>query len=140
MNSINSLNSIEINEQYNGITINASFNSKLNILVGDSGTGKTLLLSAIDLYCLNNNISCRLCNYNDANLSPEQIKAICAGADILLLDNADLYMNNSLLKELLTTSQLIILNMKDTSYINTNHHSEQYIVDYINLSLTVRKI
>ena len=124
---------LSVNEQYNGININVFFDSKLNILVGNSGTGKTLLMSALDLYCLNNNIKCRLCNYNDANLSKEQIMTVCKGSDVLLLDNSDLYVDDELLKKLLGTSKIIIMSMKDTSGIDTDQ-SEQYLVEYNDLS------
>ncbi len=130
---------LSVNEQYNGININVFFDSKLNILVGNSGTGKTLLMSALDLYCLNNNIKCRLCNYNDANLSKEQIMTVCKGSDVLLLDNSDLYVDDELLKKLLGTSKIIIMSMKDTSGIDTDQ-SEQYLVEYNDLSLIVRKL
>lgn len=133
------MNKLSINEKYNGININACFDSKLNILVGNSGTGKTLLMSALDLHCLNNNIKCRLCNYNDINLNKEQIISICSGSDILLLDNSDLYIDNELLKILLDMSKIIIMSMKDTSSIDTGE-SKQYLVEYDNMCLTVRKL
>lgn len=133
------MNKLSINEKYSGINMDVCFDSKLNILVGNSGTGKTLLMSALDLHCLNNNIKCRLCNYNDANLDKEQIISVCSESDVLLLDNSDLYMNSELLKMLLSMSKIIIMSMKDTSNIDTSE-SEQYMVEYNDLNLTVRKL
>lgn len=133
------MSKLSINERYSGINIDTCFDSKLNILVGNSGTGKTLLISAIDLHCLNNNIKCRLCNYNDANLSKQQLIAVCSESDVLLLDNSDLYIDNELLEKLLSMSKIIIMSIKDTSSISTGE-SEQYLVEYSNMDLTVRKI
>lgn len=133
------MTNLSVNEQYNGIFIQVNIDSRLNILVGNSGTGKTLLLSALDLYCLNNNISCRLCNYNDASLNEDQLINICSYADVLLLDNADLYLTNDILMHLLNISKIIVISMEDISNIDTNE-AEQYLVDYNNTKLSIRKL
>ena len=46
-----------INTIFNGITVNVELNKGVNLLSGNSGTGKTLLMQAIELYCLNEGIS-----------------------------------------------------------------------------------
>ena len=38
------MNKLCIDETYNGIHINVQLDYKLNFLIGDSGTGKTLLM------------------------------------------------------------------------------------------------
>lgn len=133
------MNNLKINEKYNGIDVTAYFDAELNILVGDSGTGKTLLINAIDLYCLNNNIKCRMCNYNDINLTDKQLLTICNDPDVILFDNADLYIRNDIIKELMNKHKIIVMSMKDISSISTSQ-SEQYLVEYNNLSLSARKM
>lgn len=133
------MNSLNIKTIYNGINIECSFDNKLNILRGYSGTGKTLLLNAIDLYCLNNKIACRLCNYNVVGFKPNDIINVCEDAEIVLLDNADLYLNNDILKSILKTAKFVIISIKDTSDISLSGANE-YIVEYKNVNLTTRKL
>lgn len=133
------MNKLCIDETYNGIHINVQLDYKLNFLIGDSGTGKTLLMSAVDLHCLNNNISCRLCNYNDANLTESQLLNICNNSDVVLLDNADLYLTNNLLENILQSASIVVVSMKDTSSLDCGD-SKQYFIEYEHLELSMREI
>lgn len=133
------MNNLNVDISYNGIRIKAEFSNKLNILTGYSGTGKTLLMSAIDLFCLNSGISCRLCGYNDMNLAPQKIIDICKEADVVLLDNADLYLNNEMLQSIKQTAQFVVVSIKDTSALSVSD-ADEYIVEYSNLDLSIKGI
>ncbi len=133
------MNNLKVGLLYNGINIEADFNTKLNILAGYSGTGKTLLISAVDFYCLNNDISRILCNYNNIGLSADKIKDICSDTDVVFLDNADLYLTDDILQSILQTAKIIIISMKDTSNISTSD-ADIYNVEYSNLNLRIRKL
>ncbi len=76
-----------INTIFNGITVNVELNKGVNLLSGNSGTGKTLLMQAIELYCLNEGISYTFGKSEFANYAPEQIVSICSNSDVVLLDN-----------------------------------------------------
>lgn len=130
---------LEIKTIYNGININGTFRKGLNILVGYSGTGKSLLLAAVDLYCIQNDIKCILCNYNDAILSEDKIINICRGFDIVLLDNADLYITNDILINIRNMAEIVIMSMKNTSAISTGD-AREYIVEYDKLRLDAEEI
>ena len=69
-------------------------------------------------------------------MKTEQIEIMCAGAKVILLDNADLYLNNELLTRLSKMSEQIIICMKDTSSIDMYNVTE-YLVNYENLELTI---
>lgn len=122
--------------QYSGIKIDCLFENKINMLSGYSGTGKTLLMKATELYCLNHNIKCKYCDFRCREMKTEQIEIMCAGAKVILLDNADLYLNNELLTRLSKMSEQIIICMKDTSSIDMYNVTE-YLVNYENLELTI---
>ena len=122
--------------QYSGINIDCVFENKISLLSGYSGTGKTLLMKATELHCLNNGISCRYCDFRYREMSIEQIEKICAGVKVVLFDNADLYLNNKLLDKLKNSAEHIIICMKDTSDIDM-FNITRYLVDYENLELTI---
>ena len=101
-----------INTIFNGITVNVELNKGVNLLSGNSGTGKTLLMQAIELYCLNEGISYTFGKSEFANYAPEQIVSICSNSDVVLLDNADLYITEDLLKEIKCGDKLIVISLK----------------------------
>lgn len=133
--------SMNIDTIYNGISINIEISNRVNALVGNSGTGKTLLMKAIQLYCLRNNIRHIYCNSDIMSLSSKQILEICSDKCVVLLDNADLYLNNELLSKIKSSEdvKVIIICMKDTSKINMYEVSE-YIVKYSDKKITIREI
>ena len=99
--------------------------------------GKTLLLSAIELYCRNQGIRCYLCDYHAQDLSEEQICAICSGMQVLLLDNADLYLTPELLEKLKCTNYVII-SMKHLFGFDL-FSSTSCLVHYNNKQLTLEE-
>lgn len=130
------MNTLNVNINYNGIKIEAEFLNKINIFNGYSGTGKTLLMKATELYCMNNKISCRYCDYRCQDLEEDQIINYCKNAEVILLDNADLYLTNDLLEKL--KDKFIVICMKDTSVIDMLDTTE-YIVHYENQKLTIEE-
>lgn len=134
------VNNMKIDMMYNGISIKVNIDNELNILAGNSGTGKTLLMKAVQLHCLKNKIKHIYCDSDCISLSEEQIASICSDKEVVLLDNADLYLNNELLTKIRSNiDKTIIICMKDTSELNI-HTASEYIVKYKDKSLTVREI
>lgn len=133
------MNNLDIKTKYNGIDVECSFNNKLNILRGSSGSGKTLLLTVIDFYCTFNKISCRLCNYDIAELRPDTIISICKNAEVVLLDNADLYLTEDILKVILKTAKFVVMSIKNTDGISIDGASE-CLVEYKDLHVKTIKL
>lgn len=133
------MNNLDIKTKYNGIDVECSFNNKLNILRGSSGSGKSLLLTAIDFYCTFNKISCRLCNYDIAGLRPDTIISICEDVEVVLLDNADLYLTEDILKAILKTAKFVIMSIKNTDGISIDGASE-YLVEHKDLHVKTIKL
>lgn len=122
---------------YNGITVDCTFYPGVSILSGYSGDGKSLLMKAVELYCLNKGISCQLCDYN-MNLEPEDIMYInCMNHDVILLDNTDLYLTQGLLDRLKRFTKFIIISIKDTWEQNFAVMPE-YMVQYSNGKVTIK--
>lgn len=122
------MNKLDIKLFYNSANIDVTFINRLNILSGNSGTGKTFLYRALEHFCLINNIKYKYLDFRSAEDTQEQIINICSDKDVLLLDNADLYLTESILKELRKDSnKILIICMKDTSRISIDSASRCYI-------------
>lgn len=126
------------NIRYLGVDIEINFDCKLNNIVGNSGTGKSFLMQAILAYCINNNINCIKCDFSISEKSTETIIEIIRDSDIVLLDNADLYMNDKIMKFIRDNNKMLIMSMKETYGINIQH-MQNYIVEYDGNVLTTRK-
>ena len=129
---------LDIKIVYSGVTVCAEFHNKLNLLSGFSGTGKTFLMQAIELYCLNEKINCIYCDFRYMYFDEEQIKIMCKNAEVVLLDNADLYLTDSILSWLKEQGKMLIICMKDTSYIDMEDMHE-YIVSYENEKIIIEE-
>jgi len=81
------------------------FKDRVNLIVDNSGTGKTFMMELIWSYCLDNGISCTHVDYKhrDVPLSGE----------ILLFDKADLYLTPEMFEKLKTLDAISIISIKD---------------------------
>lgn len=109
---------MEINTQILPIRIHANLTDKVCILFGDSGEGKTFFFTALHDYCNLNNI--KLTHFSSMNMgNANSMLQYAASSDIIILDNADLYISDELLKGFLKTSKLILISIKDLSKIGS---------------------
>ena len=67
------MNNLQLKVTFNGININAEIMEGVNVLSGDSGTGKTLFMQAVEFYCEENDIKYTFLNYRQRKNSEEQI-------------------------------------------------------------------
>lgn len=129
----------EIDIIYNGIHVIAKFNNKLNFLIYDSGTGKTLLMQAIILFCKKNKMKFKYFNYLDADIQESELINSCINSDIILLDNADLYLTDSILQKLIKDKKYIIVSMKYLHILDVIDYDE-FIVKYDNKQLVIEEV
>lgn len=130
---------LNIKQNFNGIDVEAFLKEGINLLSGDSGSGKTLFMQAVELYCLENNISYTLLNYRQHDKSTKQLEVLCGNSEIILIDNADLFVSAELIKILKKTSKYILLSLHDTTKIDERNIAE-FIVHYNNLKLRLEEI
>lgn len=126
----------DISISFCGIDMSIKFTEKINLLAGYSGTGKTLLMKAITLYCSNNKIPYRYIDYNNKGMGKDEILAYCKSARVVMLDNADLYISDSLLSDISKNADIVILSLKQTQLISMDK-VKQYIVRYDNMKLSL---
>ena len=129
------MDNLDVELNYQGVSIKAKFN-KWNMLSGYSGTGKTFLMQAVELFCKNNSITCLYCDYRFADYTDEQIKELSKNAEVVLLDNADLYLNNNLFSWF--KQKLFIVCMKDTTGLDMDG-VHKYITNYMDEHITIEE-
>ncbi len=128
------------NEMCQGAIIDAELDAKLNILTGNSGSGKSMLLQALDLYCSRNDLNWVFCNYHQMNYAKEKLIDICSNKDVVLLDNADLYITEDILNRILKTSKMVVMSLHDISAVSTNEAAIIQVIYTNDLRLSIRKL
>ena len=122
---------ISINNN-NPIKIDAEFSEGINVIYGYSGTGKSFMFSRInDYYANSTEYKVSLIDYHYYNKAESIIIDFCRGSDLVLLDNADLYITHSLIDMLLKECKCIVISMKNTLFFDKNEANE-LSVEYIN--------
>lgn len=125
----------KMKELINGIYFDASFIDKTNIIKQLSGTGKTFLFKTMNEYCKLHDISCLYCDYRFADFSEQKILSLCEDYEMILLDNADLYLTAHLFTSLQELNKFMIISIKSTIGLNM-HQVGTYAVKYDEQSLT----
>ena len=87
---------------------------------------------------LANKISYSYIDYKDIDRGSDIIKASCRNKDIVMLDNADLYISNELLEEIKKTAKIIIISLKQIYMIDTSN-CNFYYVTYENSQITTEE-
>lgn len=94
--------------EYNSTLFDVDFKNRINLLVDDSGTGKTFLLQMLKFFCDDNNISCAHIDYIHKDMPLE-------GNDVLLFDKADLYVTSDMFDKLKDLDATSIISIKNTT-------------------------
>lgn len=131
---------IKFEKDINGIHFNVNFVDSLNVLKGASGTGKTFLFNTICSYCMLNKISYAYIDYTfvssaDTKLIPEH----CHDKDLIILDNADLYLTPQLFSKIRELDSTIILSKKTTFGLDMSE-AHMYVIEYVDDSLSTRRL
>ncbi|MDO5150613.1 MAG: hypothetical protein Q4D76_14680 [Oscillospiraceae bacterium] len=134
---------MRINWVYNGlvdITLDINLDDTVAILLDDSGTGKTFMFKVLSSYCVINQIRCEKFDYSDEHRNLEYFRNTIGDAEIVLMDNADLYMTQELLDYLKNSGKQVIISIKHIEKFTSCEGCGFYTVDYDGKSLkTVRE-
>ena len=131
---------LQFKKPINGVDFDVSFTDKVNVFRGSSGTGKTFLFNVISAYCAKNNISHAYIDYKTVLTDDiDLILSHCKGKDIVILDNADLYLTPDLFQSIRDLGCTIILSKKTTFGLNMRD-AHLYTVDYNGNTLSTRRL
>lgn len=128
---------IKIEENLGGIDFSIQFDDRVNLLTGHSGTGKTFMLKMMADYFMLEGVSCAFFNRKTMELSQKAMKEACIGKDVIIFDDADLYLTQELL-DYASDVGTVIVSMK--SFYTLGFKSLGfYLVEYSENRLEVRR-
>lgn len=107
--------SLCIDTVINDLSINVNFEGGINVLIGDSATGKSYLIELLYNYLSENGHNVELLDYKDrrkeiGDLLDDFEKR---GVEIVLIDNADLLMTWDLFERISEYKYTVIVSLKD---------------------------
>lgn len=127
-----------INETVNNVNVVVNLNKRVNILYDLSGTGKTFLMSLISSYCTMHGLRYGRIAAEQGWYDIDVIIALSKTCDYLMLDNADLYLTNDILREIKSNgAEHIIISMKHIEYIDEDDDTSLCKVHYDGKTITV---
>lgn len=126
----------EINESYSGINVTAKLRSRICFFYGQSGLGKTFFFRIVKSVCSLRGLVCTVMDYNNIEKSEEDIISFCKNSDIVILDNADLYLTNHMLRSL--NASTILVSVKTIAEWD-KEDAGLYTISYNESNLSVRE-
>lgn len=122
---------------YGEISVKVSLPKRINVVRGDSGTGKTFLAKVLEQLEIMGYevVSIRYDNYKA--ISCDQIRLFSSNT-LLVLDNADLYMTRELQNAILETKATCLIYIRDTCLFNISN-SALCKVSYEGKELSIRE-
>lgn len=131
-----------IDENYGGTHVIAKFDKPLNVLFGGSGEGKTYLLKILSSYLKEKNIPFITTPLGAESEDIEHLldsPVLSENGAILLYDNADITLTDSICRKLKQKNIMAILSLKTLK--NTNHIRRGiYAVEYTPGKLVTEEI
>lgn len=134
---------MKLNWTYEGdsnINLSINITDPVAILLDDSGTGKTFMFEMLESYFVAKGIEYKKYDYSSENEDTDWFIQGMRKANIVLLDNADLYMTKELFNYLKSSEKQIIMSIKHTEKLGSFENCGFYIINYENNNLkTVRE-
>ena len=134
---------MKLNWTYEGdsnINLSINITDSVAILLDDSGTGKTFMLEMLESYFVANGIAYKKFDYSSENEDTDWFIQGMQKANIVLLDNADLYMTKELFNYLKSSNKQVIMSIKHTEKLGSFENCGFYTINYDNNNLkTVRE-
>ena len=119
------INCMIVKYKYMEVTVDAEFKDHICFLNGDSGSGNTFLLRVLESYLSRKNISYCLFNYSSmAAVNGFDFDSV----DVVMLDNADLYMNRDIYMKAKKSHALVLICMHSYCGFDPDGSGEYVIV------------
>ncbi len=129
---------IKFIKEYSGIIFDVNIQDRINLFTGYSGTGKTFAFGAIQEYLKSNNVSTIYFDYRQVDYTTEQLISLCKNREVVILDNADLYITQELLDYLINSNKIIMCSIENR-YKYRFKAFGTYDINYENTRLVIRR-
>lgn len=128
---------LQLDEVFNGIHFDVCLEDRVNLFSGVSGEGKTFLFKTLKAHLKINGVSCIYFNNTATDFSEMAIKEACNNKEVIIFDNADLYLTQDILDYVTNISDTVIISMQ--LYCRLKFKSYRfYAVEYSGNNLVVR--
>lgn len=128
---------IKIEENLGGIDFSIQFDDRINLLTEQSGTGKTFMLNMMADYLMLKGEPYAFFSRKTMFFSQDAMKEACVGKDIIIFDDADLYLTQELL-DCASDIGTVIVSMK-SFYTLSFRSCGFYSVEYSGNNLEVKR-
>lgn len=128
---------MKIDFNYGSIEVKVDLKDKICVFFDMSGTGKTFLFTMLKSYFLDAGISFISVDYTSYKILDSY--DFSDDTEVIILDNADLYMNEKLFSNLDASGKLIVMSIKDIGNLNQKNMGF-YRVLYKDTLLTVKRL
>lgn len=128
---------MKIDFNYGSIEVKVDLKDKICVFFDMSGTGKTFLFTMLKSYFLDAGISFISVDYTSYKILDSY--DFSDDTEVIILDNADLYMNEKLFSNLDASEKLIVMSIKDIGNLNQKNMGF-YRVLYKDTLLTVKRL
>lgn len=129
---------IKFIKEYSGIVFDVDIQDRISLFTGYSGTGKTFAFGAIQEYLISNNISIIYFDYRQMDYTVNQLISLCDNKEVIILDNADLYLTQILLDYIIDSNKILLCSIKKP-YKYRFRVFRNYEVEYENNKVAVRR-
>lgn len=126
----------DLEQTFDDFSVSCHFRHNICHFVGNSGTGKTFLFRLISAYCPTVGLKAITIDYKNISANTDAMVAFCMFADVVILDNADLYNYNAILDSLRGKDRLVLVSHHEITGLHPEDGS--YAVDYTGTALTTR--
>lgn len=128
---------MKIDFNYGSIEVKADLKDKICVFFDMSGTGKTFLFTMLKSYFLDTGISFISVDYTNYKILDSY--DFSDDNKVIILDNADLYMNEKLFSNLESSEKLIVMSIKDIGNLSQKNMGF-YRVLYKDTMLKVKRL
>lgn len=94
-----------------GVSVNCSFGTNTYVFQGESGEGKTFFFNMVKSTCIKEGVSCRFFRADSNLLGDDLIIEEMNLADVIIFDNADLYLTQRIVDSI-RDNQIVFISMK----------------------------
>lgn len=126
---------LKLNEKIGDTIVELNFEHKVNVLLDDSGTGKTFMFQLLCAYCSVNEIPHIYFDYKSAGFKKETFWEESKEKQFVFFDNADLYLSTELLSQLKELEATIVLSVKNIELVDVDEDTGIYYMEYDGITL-----
>ena len=106
------MNRLKASFKVNTTQFDIDFTDKICVLYDNSGTGKSYLLKSLRTYAESNNIKYTFFDYKADGMAEKEVIERIKGNELVLFNNADLYMTNNIIKAIKQEGVLAIMELR----------------------------